>query len=100
MTTWAQAEEERYRLDVLRLLAHMGGYEANHRTIGAALRTRGHHRSADDQADALHWLARRGLVETREEAGFVVARLTERGGDTAAGRETVPGVARPMPGDE
>ena len=100
MTTWAQAEEERYRLDVLRLLVELAGYEANHRTISAALRTRGHHRAADTQADALHWLARHGLVETRDEAGFVIARLTERGGDVAAGRETVPGVARPMPGDD
>ena len=100
MNSWVQAEEERYRLDVLRLLEAASGYEMNHRTIGAALRTRGHHRSADAQADALHWLARHGLVETREEAGFVVARLTDRGADVAAARETVPGVARPMPGDD
>ena len=99
MSAWVQAEEERYRLDVLRLLAALGGYEANHRTIGAALRTRGHHRSTDAQADALHWLAERGLVETREETGYVIAKLTERGGDVAAGRASVPGVARPMPGD-
>ncbi len=100
MRTWIQAEEERYRLDVLRLLAGTGGYEANHRTIGAALGARGHHRPAAAQADALHWLAERGLVETRDEAGYVVAGLTERGGDVAAGRETAPGVARPMPGDD
>ncbi len=79
MRTWIQAEEERYRLDVLRLLAGTGGYEANHRTIGAALGARGHHRPAAAQADALHWLAERGLVETRDEAGYVVAGLTERG---------------------
>ena len=99
MNSWIQAEEERYRLDVLRLLAELSGYEANHRTIGAALRTRGHHRSADAQADALHWLSRHGLVETRDDASYIVARLTDRGDDVAAGRETVPGVARPMPGD-
>lgn len=96
---WNEAEEERYRLDALRFLADVGGYETNHRTIGAALQARGHHRSADAQADALHWLAGRGLITTREEAGFVVARLTDRGADVAAGREAVPGVARPMPGD-
>lgn len=100
MNSWVQAEQERYRLDVLRLLEGTGGYEANHRTIAAALRTRGHHQPADAQADALHWLAGRGLLGTREEAGFVVARLTDRGADVAAGRETVPGVARPMPGDD
>ena len=100
MNTYVQAEEERYRLDVLRLLAELAGYEANHRTIGEALRARGHHRSADAQADALHWLAARGMVETRDEAGFIVAKLTERGGDVAAGREAVPNVARPMPGDD
>lgn len=100
MNTWVQAEEERYRLDALRLLEAASGYELNHRTIGAALRTRGHHRSADAQADALHWLAGRGLLEIREEAGFVIARLTDRGADVAAGREAVPGIARPMPGDD
>ena len=100
MSGWIQAEEERYRLDVLRLLAELPAYTANHRTIAAALRTRGHDCPADTRAAALHWLARHGLVETRDEAGFFVAKLTERGGDVAAGRETVPGVARPMPGDD
>ena len=100
MKTWVQAEEERCRLDVLRLLAELAGYEANHRTIAAALSARGHHRAADAQADTLQWLAARGLIETRDEAGYIIARLTERGGDVAAGRETVPGVARPVPGDD
>ena len=100
MTTWVQAEQERYRLDVLRLLDGMGGYEANHRTIATALRARGHNQPSDAQKDALCWLAARGLVTTRNEAGYVVARLTDRGADVAAGRETVPGVARPMPGDD
>ena len=100
MNAYVQAEEERYRLDALRLLEATSGYEMNHRAVGEALRTRGHHRSADAQADALHWLAQRGLIGIREEAGFVVARLTDRGADVAAGRETVPGVARPQPGDD
>ncbi len=96
---WNEAEQESCRLDVLRLLADMGGYEANHRTIGRALEALGHRQPVSGQRDVLHWLAARGLLETREEAGYVVARLTDRGADVAAGRETVPGVARPMPGD-
>ncbi len=99
MTSWAQWEEERCRLDCLRLLDELPAYSANHRTLAAALQTRGHNPSADALADTLNWLAARGLLETREEAGYVVARLTDRGADVAAGRETVPGVARPMPGD-
>ena len=97
---WIEAEEERCRLDCLRLLGELPAYSANHRTLAAALRTRGHNPSADALADTLSWLAGRGLVETRDDAGYTVARLTDRGADVAAGREAVPGVARPMPGDD
>ena len=97
MTIYADLVDADRRLQILALLAESPGYSASadllHRVLGAM----GHDVSRDRLAVDLAWLAEQGLL-TRESVGSVaIARLSARGGDVAAGRTQVPGVARPGP---
>lgn len=86
------------RLSILLLLENAPAYTGNEALLQAALPDFGHAASADLVRADLAWLGEQGLVTTRDTAGLVVATLTERGGDVAAGRVAHPGVKKRRPG--
>lgn len=90
------------RLCVLRFLAEDRDYTLNESLIQDTLSLVGHAVSRDAVRTELAWLKEQGLVTTQQEMlgskPLVIATLTERGADVAAGRAEVPGVKRPAPG--
>ncbi len=86
------------RLVILRLLHEQGGYALNDSVLHSALEAMGHQVARSIVRDDVGWLEERQLVTTELISGRVlVATLTERGGDVAAGRSRVEGVKRPKP---
>lgn len=86
------------RLAILRLLAESPGYALNSSILVDALGALGLAASRDQVRSEIAWLAEQGLATSDElPGGLVVATLTERGGDVASGRASVPGVQRPTP---
>ncbi|AJO79222.1 MULTISPECIES: hypothetical protein [Pseudomonas] len=95
MTQYAAFLREDYRLVILRLLAETTGYRANSSVLTMALDSFGHALSRDQVKTELHWLAEQGAVTVSDVGPVLVATLTERGQDIAAGRARVPGIKRP-----
>lgn len=98
---YAQLVTEDIRLVILRILQQDPDYSHNEFVIQRLLATFGHDISSDRVRTELSWLAENGLIRTARTAGdtdVIVARLTARGDDVAAGRTVVPGVQRPRPG--
>ena len=94
----AQVEAD-LRLAILQILA-AGGGDLNNRILRAALADLGHRPSADAQRSAVAWLEEQRLISSETVSEAVQRlRITERGLDAAEGRASVPGVARPRPGD-
>ncbi len=96
---------ETARLAVLQVLAEAAEYRHNEHVIHSALEVLGIAPSADALRAHLAWLDEQGLIAVEYvvaprdgDPGLRAARLTERGGDAAAGRARVPGVARQRPG--
>lgn len=87
------------RLVVLQALAEDPGYSHNESVLQSILEMFGHQVSRDQLRTMLAWLAEQGLVTTCDVGNIIVAELTSRGADVAAGRATVPGVRRPAPGN-
>lgn len=83
------------RLVILRLLVEMPGYRANSSVLNTALDNFGHTASRDQIKTELQWLAEQGAVSLADIGPVLVATLTERGQDIAAGRTRVPGIKRP-----
>lgn len=88
---------EDWRLAMLQILAESMGYSANLSVLCTLLERMAHHLSRDQVRAELAWLADQGLVTLQDLGATLVARLTERGADVAAGRALVPGVKRPSP---
>lgn len=86
------------RLVTLRLLSEMPAYRSNSSVLTAALESYGHAVSRDQVKTELRWLEEQGLVTVDDMDTVLVATLTERGGDVASGRASVPGVKKPGPG--
>ncbi len=86
------------RLSLLLMLAETPGYRANAFLLRDAIaEVYGHDASIDQVKTDVAWLAEQGLVSQTITGEVVMAALTARGVDAAAGRATVPGVKRPMP---
>ncbi|EPB6570732.1 TPA: ArsR family transcriptional regulator [Pseudomonas aeruginosa] len=85
------------RLVILRILGEMPTYQANSSVLHTVLRQWGHDPSRDLVKSELRWLEEQQLVEIDEIAAgtVLVAKLTERGADVAAGRARIDGVKRP-----
>ncbi len=96
--SFAQLLSEDRRLVILRLLSAAPEYTANAFVLRPGLEAVGHAMSTDQLTTELAWLAEQGFVELEAVAGVIVARLTARGADVAAGRAVTPGVKRPEPG--
>lgn len=83
------------RLLLLRSLHEMAGYESNESILDDSLDHWGLRISRDVIRTELYWLSEQGLVTLRDIDGYLIARLTGRGGDVATGQAMVPGVKRP-----
>ncbi len=95
MTQYADYLRHDIRLVVLRLLVEMTAYRANSSVLTMALDSYGHALSRDQVKTELHWLAEQGALTIYDVGPVLVATLTERGQDIAAGRARVPGIKRP-----
>lgn len=95
MTPYADYLRHDMRLVILRLLVEMPGYRANSSVLNTALDNFGHTASRDQVKTELQWLAEQGAVSLADIGPVLVATLTERGQDIAAGRARVPGIKRP-----
>ncbi|UQY32639.1 ArsR family transcriptional regulator [Pseudomonas fulva] len=85
------------RLVMLRILSELPQYCSNSSVISNLLSQFGHNPSRDQVKSDLVWLSEQGLVSVNDIGSVMVATLTERGGDVAAGRSSVPGVSKPRP---
>jgi hypothetical protein len=72
-------------------------HEANESTVHIVLTTLGVHVSRDQVRTDFSWLKENGLVTLRETYGLQIAKLTQRGIETADGDITTPGVKHPSP---
>ncbi|WP_241364227.1 VpaChn25_0724 family phage protein, partial [Pseudomonas aeruginosa] len=72
-------------------------YQANSSVLHAVLSQWGHDPSRDQVKGELRWLEEQQLVKIEDvsNGAVLVAKLTERGADVAAGRARVDGVKRP-----
>ncbi|SDA63538.1 hypothetical protein SAMN03159443_01922 [Pseudomonas sp. NFACC15-1] len=95
MTPYADYLRHDMRLVILRLLVEMPGYRANSSVLNTALDNFGHTASRDQVKTELQWLAEQAAVTLADIGPVLVATLTERGQDIAAGRARVPGIKRP-----
>ncbi|NBB09332.1 ArsR family transcriptional regulator [Pseudomonas sp. SLFW] len=95
MTPYSDFLRHDMRLVILRLLAEMPGYRANSSVLNTALDNYGHTASRDQVKTELHWLAEQATLTLSDVGPVLVATLTERGQDIAAGRARVPGIKRP-----
>lgn len=95
MTHFAEFLREDIRLVILRLLSEMVTYRANSSVLTMALDNYGHTLSRDQVKTELYWLAEQSALTLSDVGPVLVATLTERGQDIAAGRARVPGIKRP-----
>jgi hypothetical protein len=95
--SYAEFEARDRRLVLLRALEAAAQYRANAFLLHRYCQSLGHAVSVDRLEQDLAWLAEQGLVTLQSPDGVTVVTATARGLDVAAGRATVPGVARPAP---
>lgn len=95
---FAEALKEDRRLVVLTLLVQSPAATCNAYVLHQHLPNYGHATSLDTVKTDLAWLAEQGLVQLVNETPVLVASISERGADVAAGRATAPGVKRRLPG--
>ncbi len=88
------------RLTILQLLAQDPGYDLNETILGKLVNEFGYQQSHDSLRTQLAWLREQGMITVKTVADYLqVAKLTDRGNDTAHGRANIPGIARPRPED-
>lgn len=97
MSKYADYLSQDRRLVILRILAEMPTYRANSSVLHTVLNEWGHEPSRDQVKGELRWLQEQQLVTVEEvgDGAVLLAKLTERGADVAAGRARVDGVKRP-----
>ena len=95
MTPYSDFIRQDVRLVLLRLLVEMTAYRANSSVLTMALDSYGHSLSRDQVKTELHWLAEQSALTVADVGPVLVATLTERGQEIAAGRARVPGIKRP-----
>lgn len=95
--SYAEHFSKHVRIALLRVLASAPACRANSSILHSAVDELGLTATRDQVKTELAWLAEQGLVTCVDYSGLVVATLTERGEDVAAGRTVVPGVQRPSP---
>ncbi|MGB0912828.1 MAG: hypothetical protein ACPGSW_04535 [Phaeobacter italicus] len=98
-TVWpvARIEAERRRLEVLRYLARIPGYETSAMILREHCRSIGVPTTTDQMRACIHWLAEQDLITTRGSDDDPIPRLTTSGRETAQGYRRHPGVMQPDP---
>ncbi|PXW79005.1 hypothetical protein C7451_10167 [Blastomonas natatoria] len=98
--SFADLHAAHIRLCILRLLADAPGYFANDSILHQSVEAHGLVCTRDQMRGHLTWLEEQRLITIlRPGASTVmVATLSERGGDVAAGKSHAPGVQKPSPG--
>lgn len=97
MSTTARMVETDRRRAILAALIVAPGYTLARAALHRRIEAVGYIVSGDGLAIDLAWLAdEAGLVDLLE---LDAVRLTDRGADIVLGRASVPGVARPSPGE-
>lgn len=87
------------RLRLLQLLAAAPEYTQPEAALGTALEGYGHRIGAVRLAAETSWLDEAGLATRLPVGRTAVLTISPRGLDAARGRVTIPGVARPAPGE-
>ncbi|MCY1297674.1 hypothetical protein D9M70_471250 [compost metagenome] len=97
MSKYADFLSQDRRLVILRILVEMPAYRANSSVLHTVLQEWGHEPTRDQVKTELRWLQEQQLVDLDEvgDGAVLLAKLTERGADVAAGRARVDGVKRP-----
>jgi len=95
---YADFLREDQRLVMLRILSELPQYSSNSSVMANLLGRYGHHPSRDQVKGDLTWLGEQGLLTIDDIGSVLVVTLTERGGEVAEGRASVPGVSKPKPG--
>ncbi len=98
MSDYLQHIAEHRRLAILQTLSGAPGYSANEQLLRELVDSYGLRATLDQVRGDLTWLSEQGAVKLTELGGLMIAELTERGADLAAGRASQPGVRRPGPG--
>lgn len=102
MTDYDEYRAELRRPVILKLLSDFPNYRGNDDVLQQSLVDFGREASIEEVQGDLSHLESHGLVTlTRMKTplgDFLVAELTRRGGDVAAGRLSIPGIRRPLPG--
>ncbi len=94
-----QMNDAHVRLAILRLLNGAANYTANDSVLTQAVQGLGLVCTRDQMRGHLGWLEeQRALALLHPTEGLIVATITERGCDLAAGRSSIPGIQRPSPG--
>jgi Fe2+ or Zn2+ uptake regulation protein len=93
--SFEQTLQEHLRITILRLLLEDPDYTLNESLITDLTEDYGFTPSRDKVRTQLAWLKEQGLVAYDDDPKIIIAELTERGGDAARGRVTVPGIKRP-----
>lgn len=98
--SFADLHAAHIRLCILRLLADAPGYFANDSILHQSVEAHGLICTRDQMRGHLTWLEEQRLITIQRPGGstVMVATLSERGGDVAAGKSHVPGVQKPSPG--
>lgn len=96
--SYEQMIQQHLRITILKLLADDPAYTMNDAIITDLTPEFGFSPSRDRVRTELSWLKDQGLVRYDDDKGIIIATLTQRGADVAAGRVRVPGVRRPGPG--
>lgn len=94
------AIKEDRRLMILLLLVKSSGYTLNSGLLKSLLGLVGHHTSSKTLHDDYSWLENHSLVKCEDsEFDLAILTLNRTGWDAAMGRQIVPGVRRPHPGE-
>lgn len=98
--SFADLHAAHIRLCILRLLADAPGYFANDSILHQSVEAHGLVCTRDQMRGHLTWLEEQRLITIQRPGAstVMVATLSERGGDVAAGKSHVPGVQKPSPG--
>lgn len=97
MNDFDRLRSEHIRVSILLTLAGDPGYSHNESILQQALALYGLTVSRDRVRTEIRWLEEQQLVSVRDVSGYLVATLSPRGEDVAAGRARVDGVKRPGP---
>ena len=98
MQTLRATLEADQRLVILRSLVDLGG-TGNESVLQTCVNAFGHRASRDVIRGHLAWLASLGLLNTKTVMNCLIAEITSRGEDVAAGNLIIDGVKKPRAAD-